>query len=86
MSDELATNHAALRERIAAASARRGPGPEVRLIGVGKRQPLAKLEAAYAAGLRDFGENYAQELRDKLRDWPPESTCSPVGSESCRSF
>ena len=69
---EVAENLAALRERIAAAITRRGPGPEVRLIGVGKKQPLAKLEAAWAAGLRDFGENYAQELRDKLRDWPPE--------------
>jgi pyridoxal phosphate enzyme (YggS family) len=69
---EIANNLAALRERIAAAIVRRGPGPEVRLIGVGKKQPLAKLEAAWAAGLRDFGENYAQELRDKLRDWPPD--------------
>ena len=69
---ELATNLEALRERIANAVARRGPGPEVRLIGVSKKQPLAKLEAAYAVGLRDFGENYAQEFRDKLRDWSPE--------------
>jgi pyridoxal phosphate enzyme (YggS family) len=61
-----------IRERIAAAVERRGPGPEVRLIGVSKRQPLSKIVAAHAAGLRDFGENYAQELRDKLREWPAE--------------
>jgi pyridoxal phosphate enzyme (YggS family) len=61
-----------LRDRIAAAVARRGPGPEVRLIGVSKRQPLNKIAAAHAAGLRDFGENYAQELRDKLREWPSD--------------
>ena len=60
---------ATIRARIDAATERRGPGPEVRLIGVGKRQPLDKLLAAHAAGLRDFGENYAQELRDKQRDW-----------------
>lgn len=59
-------------ERVAAAIARRGPGPEVRLIGAAKKQPLAKLLAAHEAGLRDFGENYAQELRDKLADWPAE--------------
>lgn len=56
---------AAVRERIAAAVARRGAGPAVRLVGVSKRQPLAAIEAAAAAGLQDFGESYAQELRDK---------------------
>jgi pyridoxal phosphate enzyme (YggS family) len=66
----LADRLAAVRARVEAAIARRGPGPEVCLIGVSKRQPLAKLLAAQAAGLRDFGENYAQELRDKQRDWP----------------
>ncbi|MFO7566095.1 MAG: YggS family pyridoxal phosphate-dependent enzyme [Enhygromyxa sp.] len=69
---EIAGRLAAVRARIAAAVERRGPGPELRLIGVSKRQPLDKLLAAHAAGLRDFGENYAQELRDKQRDWPAE--------------
>jgi pyridoxal phosphate enzyme (YggS family) len=68
IADELAR----VRERIAAAIARRGPGREVRLIGVGKHQPIEKLLAAHDAGLRDFGENYAQELRDKLAAWPSE--------------
>ena len=69
---DLSARLASIRARIDAAIARRGPGPEVRLIGVGKRQPLDKLLAAHAAGLRDFGENYAQELRDKQQAWPPE--------------
>lgn len=56
---------AAVRARIEAAVARRGAGPAVRLVGVSKRQPLASIEAAALAGLEDFGENYAQELRDK---------------------
>jgi pyridoxal phosphate enzyme (YggS family) len=68
----IAERLASIRARIDAAVARRGPGPEVRLIGVGKLQPLDKLLAAHAAGLRDFGENYAQELRDKQHDWPTE--------------
>lgn len=38
---------------------------EVRLVAVSKRQPVEKIRAALAAGQRDFGENYAQELRDK---------------------
>jgi pyridoxal phosphate enzyme (YggS family) len=69
---DISNNLIALRGRIAAAVARRGPGPQVRLIGVGKRQALEKLVEAHAAGLLDFGENYAQELRDKLREWPSE--------------
>jgi len=66
---EIAERLAGIRARIDAAVERRGPGPEVRLIGVSKRQPLAKLIAAHEAGLREVGENYAQELRDKQREW-----------------
>jgi pyridoxal phosphate enzyme (YggS family) len=41
------------------------------LVAVSKFQPGAAIRAAYAAGQRDFGENYAQELEQKaaeLRD------------------
>ena len=62
----IAGNVARIRERIAAAVARRGPGPEPVLIGAAKTQPLAAIQAAVAAGLGDVGENYAQELRDKV--------------------
>lgn len=72
---EIGERLASIRARMQAACARRAVSdwPTPRLIGVSKRQPLTKLAAAYAAGLRDFGENYAQELRDKLRDWQPEA-------------
>lgn len=62
---DVAARLAAVRARIDAAVARRGDGPAVRLVGVSKRQPLDAIEVAAAAGLEDFGENYAQELRDK---------------------
>jgi pyridoxal phosphate enzyme (YggS family) len=59
-----------LRATIARAAAGRprypGLHPDVTLIGVAKRQPFAAITAAVAGGLRDVGENYAQELRDKL--------------------
>lgn len=58
----IAANLAAVRARIAAAVARRGPGPEPVLIAVAKKQPAAAVIAALRAGQRDFGENYAQEL------------------------
>lgn len=35
------------------------------LIAVSKNQAFEKIEAAYLAGQRDFGENYAQELQTK---------------------
>ncbi len=63
--DPIADNLARVRERIAAAIHHRGPGPEVTLIGVSKRQPVAAMRAAVDAGLRDLGENYAQEFHAK---------------------
>ncbi len=37
----------------------------VTLVAVSKTQPAAAIREAYAAGQRDFGENYAQEWRGK---------------------
>lgn len=56
----------AVRARLAAAerSAGRPPG-SVTLVAVSKTKPIAAVEEAYAAGQRDFGENYAQELDRK---------------------
>jgi pyridoxal phosphate enzyme (YggS family) len=63
--DAIAANLAGIRARIAAAVARRGPGPEPILIGVTKKQPADAVIAACRAGLADIGENYAQELAAK---------------------
>jgi len=65
---------ATIRSRVDAAclAAGRDPG-EVRLVAVSKTKPASAIREAYAAGHRDFGENYAQELRDKaleLADLP----------------
>jgi len=55
-----------LRAALARACQRAGrPAESVTLLAVSKLQPLEAVAEAYAAGLRDFGENYAQELRDK---------------------
>jgi hypothetical protein len=45
----------------------------VTLVAVSKTQPASAIREAYAAGQRDFGENYAQEWREKadaLADLP----------------
>lgn len=58
-----------VRARIAAACARAGrPVDSVTLIAVSKRQPSSAIVEGHGLGLRDFGENYAQELRDKARE------------------
>jgi len=64
--DEIAQRLSDVRERIAAAARRSGREPdEVRLIAVSKRQPVERIAAAVAAGVRDLGENLVQEARDK---------------------
>lgn len=61
-----------VRGRIEEAARRAGrPAGDVRLVAVSKMKPAEAIRAAYAAGQRDFGENYAQELAEKadaLRD------------------
>jgi pyridoxal phosphate enzyme (YggS family) len=62
----LAANLATVERRIVEACARAGRvRTEVQLVAVTKRHPPELVRAAYDAGLRHFGENYAQELRDK---------------------
>ncbi|HEY8393238.1 MAG TPA: YggS family pyridoxal phosphate-dependent enzyme [Thermaerobacter sp.] len=56
-----------IRARIAEAAARAGRSPdEVTLVAVSKSVPVEAMREAYAAGIRDFGENRAQEARDKF--------------------
>jgi pyridoxal phosphate enzyme (YggS family) len=58
---------AAVRERIARAAARAGRKPdEVTLVAVSKTHPPSAIEAAFAAGVRDFGENKVQEAAAKI--------------------
>ena len=57
-----------VRARIARAAENAGRDPEsVRLVAVSKTKPESAIREAYAAGQRDFGENYAQELDEKAR-------------------
>lgn len=63
----VAENLARLRARIAAAAERAGrPASDVTLIGVAKRHGAEAVVEAVAAGLRDVGENFAQEAREKI--------------------
>ncbi|MBV6306861.1 YggS family pyridoxal phosphate-dependent enzyme [Candidimonas humi] len=64
--DSMESRLAAIRERIAAACARAGRAPgEVTLLPVSKTFGVEALRQAMALGLRRFGENKTQEMRQK---------------------
>ncbi len=64
----IAENLNTVRARLRDAALAAGRDPEtIRLIAVSKTKPSAAIREALAAGQVDFGENYAQELRDKGR-------------------
>jgi pyridoxal phosphate enzyme (YggS family) len=65
--DIIAAQLEAVWERIAAAAQRADRSPEqIRLVGVSKTHPPELVARAFAAGLRDFGENRVQEAEQKI--------------------
>ncbi|MDP9236870.1 MAG: YggS family pyridoxal phosphate-dependent enzyme [Chloroflexota bacterium] len=65
----MAAHFAAVRARIDAACARAGRSPgDITLVAVTKTHPSHVIAAAFAAGLRDFGENRVQEAAPKVAD------------------
>jgi pyridoxal phosphate enzyme (YggS family) len=64
----IAENIANVRERIArsAVTADRDPA-EITLVAVSKTRPASAVRDAWAAGQRDFGENYLQEALEKIQ-------------------
>jgi len=66
MSREIASAIERVRLRIERACEQAGRDPgSVQLVAVSKGHPEEAIRAAYAAGMRVFGENYAQELTAK---------------------
>ena len=55
------------------------PNPTCQLIAVSKTKPLADLQAAYAAGIRDFGENKVQEIQAKQPEMPADTRWHMIG-------
>jgi pyridoxal phosphate enzyme (YggS family) len=64
--DTIAERWAEISGRVAEACRKAGRAPEeVTIIAVSKTHPAAAVREAAAAGAREFGENYAQELAQK---------------------
>lgn len=67
-------------KRILSACKRAGRDPEeVTLVAVSKTKPASMIEEAYAAGIRDFGENKVQELCEKHEALPKDIRWHMIG-------
>lgn len=63
----LSENLRRIQDRIANAALRAGRKPdEITLVAVSKTQPVEAILAAYAAGVRHFGENRVEEAAEKI--------------------
>ena len=75
----IAANLAMVQERMAAAARRVGRSSDaVTLVAVSKTHSFDAIQAAYAAGQRDFGENRIEEL------WPKVDEARQLGMEDIR--
>jgi hypothetical protein len=67
LTEYIASQLATVQGRIQAAAQRVGRhSDEVTLVAVSKTKPISAIQAAYAAGQRDFGENRVEELWEKV--------------------
>ena len=87
----IADNIAEVEARIrAAALAVQRDVTSIHLLAVSKTKPAAALREAYAAGLRDFGENYLQEARAKQVELAELPLCwhfiGPIQSNKTRDI
>ena len=66
---EITAHLADIVERVARAAERAQRTPDsVQIVAVSKQQPVSAIAAAYAAGLRHFGESYVQEALPKMAE------------------
>ena len=68
--EELKRNLEQVWSRIEKAKERCGRKDNILLVAVSKTKPVELIQMALELGQFDFGENYAQELRDKSRQIP----------------
>ncbi|MCC8104289.1 MAG: YggS family pyridoxal phosphate-dependent enzyme [Clostridiales bacterium] len=66
--------------RVTAACARAGRSrDEVLLVAVSKTKPVGMIEEIYGEGVRDFGENHPQEIREKFPQLPTDTRWHMIG-------
>lgn len=76
----LASRLQQIRERVQQACQQSGRNPQqVQLLAVSKTFPATAVDAAYALGLRAFGENYVQEAITKMAALPNDIEWHCIG-------
>ncbi|NOY45481.1 MAG: YggS family pyridoxal phosphate-dependent enzyme [Deltaproteobacteria bacterium] len=77
---EIAERYRAVLERVRRAAEAAGRDPDgIVLVAVSKKMGPERIEAAYRAGARDFGENYVQEALSKVDRLPPDTRWHMIG-------
>ncbi|KAJ6561767.1 hypothetical protein B0H19DRAFT_943054 [Mycena capillaripes] len=66
-----------IRSRVKLAA---GPSNSATLVAVSKYKPASDIQACFADGQLDFGENYVQELEDKAKVLPAEIRWHFIGT------
>ena len=87
----IADNISQVMARInAGAQAAQRPAGSIGLLAVSKTKPAAAVREAYAAGIRDFGENYLQEALAKQQELADLPLCwhfiGPIQSNKTRAI
>jgi len=76
----LLTNYKEVEERVRKAASRVNRDPsEVTLIAVSKTKPNEMIQTLYDNGVREFGENYVQELHTKMEELPEDINWHMIG-------
>ena len=79
-STKLAANFDVIRQRVAQACDRTGRNPdEITILGASKGQSVERVQWAWEAGLRVFGENRVQEALAKIEVLPTEIEWHLIG-------
>jgi len=81
----ISQNIDAVQEKIEKAASVSGRKAEdITLVAISKRHPVEAMQAAYASGLRHFGENRVWEAKEKYDDMPSDVVWHMVGSIQSR--
>lgn len=76
----LIENYESVKDKVIKACERAGREPsDVKLIPVSKTKPNEMLEELYNHGIKTFGENYVQELVDKIDSLPKDIEWHMIG-------
>lgn len=81
--EELVSNLREVEAEIAAVN------DKAKLVCVSKFKPASDIQALYDEGVRDFGENYVQELTDKAKELPKDIRWHFIGglqSNKCKDL